>query len=216
MSVVTLPLSPATTDLTAQASIETVELPHPVRWLVAIFLLGTTGCNGTAAYAASSFDANDEAWSLNGDAAAQVELRSVGGNPGGHICGKDSVNGDIWYFIAPPRFLGDASRTFGKRLTWDLKQDNMYQQLKGRDVVLQGNGLSLVFNIKATPAKEWTAYEARLDGESGWKFDDAAQPAATEEQVRQVLKAITSLRLRGEFADGPDSACLDNVFLGLE
>ena len=92
----------------------------------------------------------------------------------------------------------------------------MYQQLKGRDVVLQGNGLSLVFNIKATPAKEWTAYEARIDDTSGWKIDDAMQPAATEEQIRLALKSITSLRLRGEFADGPDSACLDNVFLGQE
>jgi len=187
-----------------------------VRRLAAILWVSASGCNGVAAFAGSTFDANDEAWTLNGDAAARLELRSVGGNPSGHVCGKDSVNGDIWYFIAPRPFLGDATRAYGKRLTWDLKQDNMYQQLKGRDVVLQGNGLSLVFNIKATPAKEWTSYEARIDAASGWKLDEAAQPAATEEQLRSVLKSITSLRLRGEFADGPDSACLDNVFFGIE
>ncbi len=187
-----------------------------MRCLAAIVLVSASGCNGVSAFAASTFDANDEGWTLNGDAAARAELRSAGGNPSGHICGKDSVNGDIWYFIAPARFLGDASKFFGKRLTWDLKQDNMYQQLKGRDVVLQGNGLSIVFNIKATPAKEWTSYEARIDELSGWKLDDASQPAATGPQIRTVLKNITSLRLRGEFADGPDSACLDNVFFGIE
>ena len=187
-----------------------------MRCLAAIFVLSISGCNGVAAYAASTFDANDENWTLNGDAAARVELRSVGGNPSGHICGKDSVNGDIWYFIAPGRFLGDASKVWGKRLTWDLKQDNMYQQIKGRDVVLQGNGLSIIFNIKATPAREWTSYEARIDELSGWKLDEAAEPAATDVQMKSVLKNITSLRIRGEFADGPDSACLDTVFFGLE
>ena len=186
------------------------------RRLAAFLLLSASGCNGPAAFGASSFDANAEGWTLNGDAAAPVELRSAGGNPGGHICGKDSVNGDLWYFIAPAGFLGDATKVYDKRLTWDLKQDNMYQQLKGRDVVLQGNGLSVVFNIKATPAKEWTSYEARIDANSGWKLDEAAQPAATEEQLKSVLKNVTSLRLRGEFADGPDSACIDNVFFGIE
>ncbi len=186
-----------------------------MRCLAAILLVGASGCNGVVAFGSSTFDANDQGWLLNGDATA-VELRSVGGNPGGHICGKDSVNGDIWYFIAPYPFLGDASRAYGKRLTWDLKQDNMYQQLKGRDVVLQGGGLSLVFNIRATPARDWTPYEARIDGTSGWKIDEPAQPDATEAQVRGVLKSVTSLRLRGEFADGPDSACLDNVFFGVE
>lgn len=180
----------------------------------AVLLLLTIGpaCGTPNGFVGSTFEANDEGWSLNGDATGKAELRSPGGNPGGHICGKDSVNGDIWSI----GFLGDASKTYGKRLTWDLKQDNMYQQLKGRDVVLQGSGLSLVFNIKATPAREWTAYEARLDDLSGWKLDEAGFPAATEAQLKSVLKSLTSLRLRGEFADGPDSACLDNVFFGTE
>lgn len=188
-----------------------------MRWLLFI-LLSCAGCScgPSGAYAASSFEANDEGWSLNGDAASRVELRSPGGNPGGHICGRDSVNGDIWYFIAPVAFLGDASRVYGKRLTWDLKQDNMFQQLKGRDVVLQGGGLSIVFPIKTTPAKEWTSYEATIDALGGWKVDEPALPAATEAQLKQVLKGISSLRLRGEFADGPDSACLDNIYFGVE
>lgn len=186
------------------------------RFPVLLLLSLGPGCGPSNGFVGSTFEANDEGWTLAGDAAARAELRSPGGNPGGHICGKDSVNGDIWYFVAPVGFLGDASKTYGKRLTWDLKQDNMYQQLKGRDVVLQGSGLSLVFNIKATPAREWTAYEARLDDASGWKVDEAALPAATEAQLKSVLKSLTSLRLRGEFADGPDSACLDNVFFGVE
>lgn len=189
------------------------------------FLLwvGLAGCSGGTTFAGSTFDANDEGWTLNGDASGKIELRSVGGNPGGHVCGKDSTNGDIWYFIAPSRFLGDASKLYGLRLTWDLKQDQMYQQVSGRDVIIQGTGLTIVYNLKATPGREWTAYEAHLDAmaNSGWRVDQPGGgnpnnfPLATEDEMKSVFRNITSLRFRGEFTDGPDSACIDNVFFGI-
>jgi hypothetical protein len=38
---------------------------------------------------------------------------------------------------------------------------------------------------------------------------------ASGSDVRTVLGSLTSLRIRGEFFDGPlDTACLDNVYLG--
>ena len=166
---------------------------------------------------ASTFDADDEQWALTGNGVStQVELRSAGGNPGGHICGTDMSSGDLWYFVAPPKYLGDACQAFGRRLTWDLKQDTIYQQIKGRDVVLQGNGISLVINIAATPAEAWTPYQVRLDASGGWKVDHPGFPAATEDQLKTLLRNVDSLSIRGEFADGPDSACLDNVFFGVD
>ena len=176
--------------------------------------LGLLACGPAAP--SSTFEADDDGWTLGGNGATKPELRAAGGNPGGHLCAMDAVSGDLWYFIAPVHFLGDASRAFGLRLTWDLKQDQMFQQIKGRDVVLQGNGLSVVFNIRATPAREWTPYQVRIDGASGWKLDqDPDFPAATEAQLKTLLRNVTSLRLRGEFADGPDGACLDNVYFGV-
>ncbi len=188
-----------------------------------LLFLGLVACSEGGSLAGSSFDANDEGWSVNGDAAGKIELRSVGGNPGGHVCGKDGVNADLWYFVAPSRFLGDKSNVYEQRLTWDLKQDQMFQQVSGRDVVIQGTGLTIIFNLKATPGREWTAYSARLDAtaNSGWRVDQPGGgdpttfPFATEAEMRSVLKNVTSLRFRGEFTDGPDSACLDNVFFGI-
>lgn len=191
---------------------------------LSFLLLGVLclACGGSGTFASSTFDANDEGWSLSGDAEGKVELRAVGGSPGGHICGKDSTNGDVWYFVAPAPFLGDKTKAYATKLSWALKQDQMYQQLSGRDVVIQGMGTTLIYNIKATPGRSWTTYEVGLDAlaNSGWRLDQPGGgnpetfPLATEAEMRDVLKNITSLRFRGEFTDGPDSACLDNVTLG--
>jgi hypothetical protein len=186
--------------------------------LSALLLIFGCGCSGLpASFASTTFDATDDGWTLTGNGEARLELRAVGGSPGGHICAEDNVSGDTWYFNAPNQYLGDASKAFGKRLTWALKQENLYQQIKGRDAILQGNGLSVVFNIKSTPGKAWSPYSARIDGSSGWKIDEEPDfPDATDEQMQTLLRNVTALRLRGEFADGPDAACLDNVFFGVQ
>ena len=91
-------------------------------------------------------------------------------------------------------------------------------QLKGRDVIIQGNGGTIVFNIKATPGTDWTSYAARLNAtaNSGWKLDEPGFPDASEAEIKNVFKNVSSLRIRGEFADADDSACLDNVYFGVE
>ena len=69
-------------------------------------------CGGVQAFASSTFDNDDEGWTIAGDADPTPELSGSAGNPGGHICATDQVGGDIWYFIAPQKFLGDASRVY--------------------------------------------------------------------------------------------------------
>jgi hypothetical protein len=181
--------------------------------------LGFIGCGQIPSYASSTFESDAEEWTVsgNGPGLAQVTLKSTGGNPAGHLCGQDAKEGDVWYFVAPQKYLGDARASFGKRLTFDLKQETTYHQIRGRDVVLNGGGLSIVQNFRATPGTDWTPYSIRLDPQSGWSIDDptGTRPAATEEDLRLVLGSLTALRIRGEYFDGPDDVtCLDNVFFG--
>lgn len=180
---------------------------------------------GNGALASSQFDANDEGWTSNGDA-DPVQIRAAGGNPGGHICATESnETGERWYFVAPQKFLGEKSAAYGLRLTWDMKQNARFVlDDSGRDVLIQGNGITLVFNLKALPGTDWTSTGARLDAtaNSGWRVDDGsttnprAFPLATEKDMRSVFKNVTSLRFRGEFYAGDDVGCLDNVFFGIE
>ena len=191
-----------------------------MRWTVVALLALAPGCNCGPSnyYAASTFDNDDDGWTLSPDATTiRPELSGAGGDPGGHICGTDGNMGNTWYFVAPDKFLHDASKAFSKRLTWSLRQDNTFQQLKGRDVVLQGNGLQMIFNIKATPGTDWKEYAVRLDGSSGWKKDEAPDfPDAGDDEMKTLLRNVTTLKIRGEYKDGPDHGCLDNVYFGVE
>lgn len=171
-------------------------------------------------YPTSVFESDDEGWTLTGNGeGTRPQLKSTGGNPAGNICGQDSADGDIWYFVAPQKYLGDQSGRYGNRLTFDLKQGSMYSQVKGRDVIIQGGGLAITINFRFTPSLDWTPYSLPLETGSRWMYDEPTGPTGdvTEADFRAVLKDVTTLRIRGEFFDGPnDVSCLDNVYFGRE
>ncbi len=178
----------------------------------------STACGGVPSLASSTFENDGDGWSItgNGDDTTPT-LMQTGGNPDGHICGKDAKDGDTWYFVAPPKYLGNVTSAYGKRLTWDLKQDKTFNQIRGRDVVLNGGGLAAVFNLRSSPGTSWTPNSATLDDTSGWLIENGSGPGtvATAEDLKLVLSNLTSLRIRGEFYDGPnDVTCLDNVYFG--
>ena len=175
------------------------------------------GC-GPGAFAGSTFEGDSEGWTLsNNGPLTSPNLIREGGNPAGHVCGRDEGDGDTWYFVAPQKFLGNASSALGKRLTFDLKQGSIFNQVRGRDVVLNGGGLAVTWYFKFAPGLDWTPYSVRFDATSGWRIDEPTGPGAdaTEADLRTVLSDLRSLRIRGEFFDGlNDSACIDNVYLG--
>lgn len=183
-----------------------------------LFIATSVLACGPASHASSTFEGNAESWRLSNNGALEAPtLMSQGGNPGGHVCGRDEGDGDIWYFVAPPKFLGNASGSYGKRLTFDLKQGNIFNQLRGRDVVLNGGGLAVTWNLRFAPGLDWTPFSVTLDTTSPWYIDEPTgePPLATEDQLRTVLSDLRSLRIRGEFYDGlDDTACLDNVYFG--
>lgn len=173
---------------------------------------------GPASHASSTFEGDKEGWALsNNGGQTDPTLERTGGNPAGMLCGRDQGDGDIWYFVAPRKYLGNASAVYGKRLTFDLQQGNIFNQIRGRDVVLNGGGISIVWNLRFAPGRDWTPYSVRLDDKSDWLIDEpnGNGPAATEADVRTVLGDVTSVRIRGEYYDGlDDTACIDNVYFG--
>ena len=180
-----------------------------------ITLMALSACGGLPALASNTFESDEGGWLINGngDNTAPILMRE-GGNPGGHICGKDNKDGDTWYFVAPAKYLGNATAVYGKRLIWDMKQGSTFNQIRGRDVVLNGGGFSLIYNIRAAPGTGWTPYSVSIDDTSGWVNEASVMPA-TSADIKSALRNLTSLRIRGEFYDGPnDTACLDNVYFG--
>lgn len=159
----------------------------------------------------STFDANDEGWSIAGDAQGASVLPSwysSGGNPGGYIAATDDVAGGVWYFRAPLSFHGDFTTAYNTTLVFDLKQSRTSSQFNSVDVYLRGGGLELTFDTAYNPGTNWTSYSLLLAETGEWKLNGSAP---TQAQMLQVLANITDLQIRGEYVTGSDTGSLDNV-----
>jgi uncharacterized repeat protein (TIGR01451 family) len=177
---------------------------------------GTVTCGlgalGTT-IAASTFDANNEAWTTFGDATTTAPtFTATGGNPGGNVCATDRGDGIFWYFQAPSKFLGNVSAAYNGVLSFDLKQSSTTSPSPADDIVLIGGGLTLVFDTPNDPGVNFTSYRVSLN-EAGWVNTATSRPATRAEMI-QTLSSLTTLRIRGEYRSGPDTGCLDNVTLG--
>jgi len=163
----------------------------------------------------STFDVDSDGWSAIGDFAAPVTWVAAGGNPGGHIEIPDAVSGGVTYFVAPAKFLGNQSAALGTALTFDLQQliSGGANQFNDSDVVLSGNGITLVYDLPANPAiGGWTSYSVPLVA-SGWAVSSLGGAAASDAQLQQVLASLAQLRIRAEYQTGADTGLLDNVAL---
>jgi hypothetical protein len=165
--------------------------------------------------ATSTFSTDAEGWFAQGDTSGPLTWVSSGGNPGGHVRIADAVTGGVTYFVAPAAFLGNQSAAFGTNLTFDLQQTypGGANQFDSPDVILQGAGLTLVFDTAFNPANgAWTSYSVGLSG-SGWRLNDLSGAAASNSQLAAVLSNLNTLKIRAEYQTGADTGMLDNVSL---
>ncbi|MBF0235856.1 MAG: hypothetical protein HQK65_22905, partial [Desulfamplus sp.] len=187
----------------------------------------------------SSYDENYDRWGIGsmapGYASDWFQAKDVadyklsGGNPGGHLSWVGDQR-DWWFFTTySSKYRGDRSFALGKKLTFDLKTDNT----KTGDsflipiVVLSGKNASgndmHIFQLQSDhpePEATWRSYSISLDGASGWKMSTKSSLTsyvdATDDNVRQVLSTLTSLRIRGEYGSYRATGGLDNVVLGAQ
>ncbi len=159
----------------------------------------------------STFDADDEGWTVLGDADPPV-WQPTGGNPAGFIAARDRAEGESWFWIAPAKFRGNMAGAYGRWPMFDLRQDRLTENYATDDVVLVGGGLTLSYNLPTDPSTAWTPYRVALE-ESGW-VNAATGSAATRQEMQSALASLTELRIRGEFFRGTDEGDLDNVTFG--
>ncbi|WP_018620294.1 laminin B domain-containing protein [Spirosoma luteum] len=151
------------------------------------------------------FDNDAQGWQIN--EAGKGGFQSFGGNPGGCIYAED-ISTDAWYFIASNEFIDMTRKAYGLTLGFDLIQSATDAQFNADDVILTGGTTQLTFNSPHNPGTRWTSYLVKLDEKSGWKN---GKVNATQKEMQQVLQNLTSIRIRGEYRNGPDRGGLDNV-----
>lgn len=165
----------------------------------------------------STFEADDDGWTIAGDATSP-EYAATGGNPGGHICADDNVAGNAWYFSAPSAFLGDRSAYYNGTLRFDLNQSSTSNQFDNHDVILRNSSTDIVYDFgdaSAHPGTNWTGYSIPLSATDDNWTDGSGDPVS-EAGFRTLLGNLTQLRIRGEYVSGSDRGCLDNVHLSAD
>lgn len=160
----------------------------------------------------STFDTGIDGWSFVADV-KEFDWIPTGGNPGGYIEAVDYAYGDVWYFVAPEKFLGDKSAYAGGDLQFDLKQSSLNNQFGDEDIVITGGGKTIVFNTADNPGLDWTHYAVTLDTGTDWRIDWINGAVASQADIDTVLSDVTSLWIRGEYVSGSDTGGLDNVVL---
>ena len=163
----------------------------------------------------STFDTDAEGWSAQGDVEGPLTWRATGGNPGGHVLIDDLTTGGVTYFVAPSLFHGNRISALGSDLTFDLMQvyPGSANQFNSEDVILQGSGLTIVYNTATNPGNStWTSYSVPLSA-AGWKLNTLSGNDVTNEQFVAVLSNLSTLKIRAEYQTGADVGHLDNVSL---
>ena len=163
----------------------------------------------------SFFDTDAEGWTGYGDFAVNVNWHATGGNPGGTIELVDSVSGGVMYWVAPAKFLGNQSGSYGRTLSFDLRQViGSPNQFSDSDVVLVGSGVTLVIDLSPNPATNgaWTSFSVPLST-GAWKVGSLGGTTATAAQLQSVLGNLSGLAIRAEYQTGADTDYLDNVVL---
>ena len=158
----------------------------------------------------SGFDTGIDGWSFVADV-KEFDWVSTGGNPGGYLEAVDYATGQVWYFVAPEKYLGNKGAYSGGTLQFDLRQSTTSSQVADDDVVLTGGGLTIVLDTGSHPGLDWTHYSVNLDTASDWRVGTSAGAVATQAQINTVLSDLTALHIRGEYVSGSDTGGLDNV-----
>jgi uncharacterized RDD family membrane protein YckC len=200
----------ATAALTAATGAVLAAVP-PAR-AVAEWLLEPRYFVGGPALVTSTFDNDAEEWKISGDAQGQSDDPTY---DGGALSARDDQAGGTWYWQAPQSFLGNKLHVYERDLLFRLRVDATTRPFVENDIVLEGGGLTLLYDTPNDPATEWTSYRIRLDESAPWMNRDS-NLRATRDEVRQALADVTRLLIRGEFREGPDTGWIDDVSLGAE
>ena len=194
-----------------------------MKYLISILaLIPTLAC----ANVISTFDQDNEGWTLRGDPTPPMHQASDG-NPGGYITADDTMDVNFFTFlIAPDKFTGDFSSYIGGTFSFDARLDfsngPILEHVFGW-VYITGNGTTIASRLgDDNLPSDWTSYSKDLIA-SEWMLADLVNviPETPEgsttgpigsAEFASVLSDITEVRLSGEpIAGSNEITGFDNI-----
>ncbi|GMU84441.1 MAG: hypothetical protein AMXMBFR47_43100 [Planctomycetota bacterium] len=140
------------------------------------------------------------------------EALTTGGDLGAYVLWTEPGHwGQAFYFEAPERFLGDQEAMYGGSVHWSIKNIPS-GSFELADLVLIGGSTVLANSLPPQATADWTRISVRLIEAAGWENSEAHRPANCGE-LREVLRNLSAVRIRGEFVSGLETAGLDSVWM---
>eukprot|EP00945_MAST-04E_sp_MAST-4E-sp1_P000844 g844.t1 len=132
------------------------------------------------------------------------------------------VEDDIWYFKAPPAFVGDISYMYNGRLQFEMMAPAAAGYARSRNGMVYltgGNGMTLgnsMVGFGPPTSSGWSPYSIPFREDQGWShFDDLN--AVTFKQFRTVLANVTGVYFRGDdrvcssLEEGEEAVYINNI-----
>ena len=173
----------------------------------------------TALPVAEGFENGAAGWAVAGGTlglSGPIAPHAAGGSFGGYVAAT-GYGGGGWFWIAPPRFLGNLSSAYGQTLRFDLIQDKSNLGCQGlyEMVILDGGGYEIYYKAPFKVQTSWTNYGVLLDASATW-YHIADDTRVNEAELRAVLSALGQLKIRGGWLGncGEGTSGLDEVVLG--
>jgi hypothetical protein len=176
--------------------------------LVGLVLLCSIYTTTIHAQVSTTFDSDLEGWQVTGD--NSVAWEAATGNPGGCLSVNDWAIGDYNYAIAPPVYHGDWSMmTSLDSLSVDIFHSSADPDDYPPDYIFRiagPGGSAYTFSGPSyQPVKNvWNHYIVSLDP-ADWTIESGTWV--------DILQAVYSLRICGEFTTGDEICRIDNVHL---
>lgn len=166
----------------------------------------------------STFDVDDEGWTVNEmispAGAISATYVNSGGNPGGHIQTADPF---VWTsFYAPAAFLGDWAAMGVTSLAFDLRLFAPSDGIDYATLVLQSGSLSISTFGPYPLDGIWNSYAVQTTSPVGWFYtNDGMTPGAAVSvaDFNVVMQNVQSVRISADWTSGGNIADLDNVTL---
>lgn len=119
-------------------------------------------------------------------------------------------DGNTYYWSLPHRFLGNQLKSYGGHLSFTIKNEAYGTYLPDQDIIIRGNGLTLVWT-RGNPEENRT--EALLK-ETDWQNIDRGGPkVASRSDFLTVLSNLESILVRASLKEGVSQVHLSDVVL---
>ncbi|KAK9869716.1 hypothetical protein WA026_003454 [Henosepilachna vigintioctopunctata] len=121
----------------------------------------------------------------------------------------------IPYFAMPENYHGNQLKSYGGYLRYTINHGNRGFEVVGPDVILSGNGYTLIHQDRQSPVSNKDENKAVrfFTGEWVKRSNDAPETLATREEIMMALANIDNILIKLQYMEGQLNTTISNIVM---